>query len=73
VEIDGQLRKVMVVVKMRGGNHSKNIREYEITSDGIVLIGPRLRGYQGLMTGVPAQVSPSIPEKQPSPKPKTRK
>ena len=73
VEIDGQLRKVMVVVKMRGGNHSKNIREYEITSDGIVLIGPRLRGYQGLMTGVPAQVSPSIREKQPSPKPKTRK
>jgi circadian clock protein KaiC len=55
VEIDGQLRKVMVVVKMRGGNHSKDIREYEITSDGIVLIGPRLRGYQGLVTGVPTQ------------------
>jgi len=53
VEIDGQLRKVMVVIKMRGGNHSKDIREYEITSDGIVLIGPRIRGYQGLTTGVP--------------------
>jgi len=26
VEIDGQLRKVMVVIKMRGGNHSKDIR-----------------------------------------------
>jgi circadian clock protein KaiC len=56
VEIDGQLRKVMVVVKMRGGNHSKDIREYEITSDGIVLIGERLRGYQGLITGIPAQL-----------------
>ena len=56
VEIDGQLRKVMVVIKMRGGNHSKDIREYEITSDGIVLIGERLRGYQGLITGVPAQL-----------------
>jgi circadian clock protein KaiC len=55
VEIDGQLRKVMVVIKMRGGNHSKDIREYEITSDGIVLIGQRLHGYQGLITGVPAQ------------------
>jgi circadian clock protein KaiC len=31
VEIDGQLRKVMVVIKMRGGNHSKDIREYVIT------------------------------------------
>jgi circadian clock protein KaiC len=27
VEIDGQLRKMMVVVKMRGGNHSKDLRE----------------------------------------------
>ncbi len=56
VEIDGQLKKMMIVVKMRGGNHSKDIREYEITSDGIVLIGPRLRGYEGLITGVPEQM-----------------
>jgi circadian clock protein KaiC len=34
VNIDGQLRKIMVVIKMRGGNHSKDIREYEITSKG---------------------------------------
>ena len=33
VEIDGQLRKV-IVIKMRGGNHSKDIREYVITSKG---------------------------------------
>ncbi len=47
----------MVVIKMRGGQHSMDIREYEITSEGIVLIGPRLRGYQGLITGVPSQAS----------------
>ena len=35
VEIDGQLRKVLMVVKMRGGDHSKDIREYEITSEGL--------------------------------------
>ena len=40
VEIDGQLRKVMVVIKMRGGNHSKDIREYVITDKGVVVIGP---------------------------------
>lgn len=52
VEIDGELRRVLVVVKMRGGNHSKEIREYEITSKGIV-IGKRLQGYQRLITGIP--------------------
>jgi circadian clock protein KaiC len=52
VEIDGQLRKILMVVKMRGGNHSKDIREYEITSQGVVM-GKRLSGYDRLITGVP--------------------
>jgi circadian clock protein KaiC len=52
VEIEGELRKILVVVKMRGGNHSKDIREYEITSNGVVM-GERLRGYERLITGVP--------------------
>jgi circadian clock protein KaiC len=73
VEIDGHLRKMMVVVKMRGGNHSKDIREYEITSDGIVLIGPRLQGYRGLITGVPAQVYRAIQKEEPLRKPKAGK
>jgi circadian clock protein KaiC len=53
VEIDGQLRKVMVVIKMRGGNHSKDIREYVITDKGVVVIHPRSTDYDGLTTGVP--------------------
>ena len=40
VEIDGQLRKIMVVVKMRGGNHSKDIREYIINDKGVVVHQP---------------------------------
>ena len=55
VELDGQLRKIMMVLKMRGGAHSNDIREYEITSDGIV-IGERLRDYAPLITGVPSRV-----------------
>jgi len=39
--IKGQLRKIMVVIKMRGGNHAKDIREYEITSKGVVILGER--------------------------------
>jgi circadian clock protein KaiC len=38
---------------MRGGNHSKDIREYEITSEGVVIIGDRLTDYQALITGIP--------------------
>jgi len=52
VEIDSQLRKVLMVVKMRAGDHTKDIREYEITSKGLK-IGERLMGYHGLITGVP--------------------
>ncbi len=58
VEIDGELRKVMVVVKMRGGQHSKEIREYEITSHGFELLGTTLKNYRGLITGIPQKIRP---------------
>jgi circadian clock protein KaiC len=53
VSIDGQLRKVMVVIKMRGGNHAKDIREYEITNKGVMILGKRLTNYQALISGIP--------------------
>ncbi len=59
VEIDGELRKVLVIVKMRGGHHSRDIREYEINSQGLVL-GERLRGFTGLIAGVPTPLAPRI-------------
>jgi circadian clock protein KaiC len=52
IEIEGQLRKIIMVVKMRGGVHSNDIREYEITNKGMV-IGRRLTGYDHLITGIP--------------------
>jgi circadian clock protein KaiC len=55
VEIDGQLHMVMIVVKMCGGAHSKDIREYQITSEGIVM-GERLANYVNLITGIPKRV-----------------
>ncbi len=55
VEIEGQLRRIMLVVKMRGGNHSKDIREYEITSDGLV-VGECLSDYHGLISGIPERL-----------------
>ena len=60
VEIEGQLRKVLMVVKMRRGAHSNDIREYEITSKGVV-IGERLTGYDHLITGIPRRVDGPAP------------
>ena len=73
VEIDGQLRKVMVVIKMRGGNHSKDIREYVITEKGVVVISPRSTEYNGLTTGIPQRTGPrqsQVEEAAPEPKAK---
>ncbi|GAB3480166.1 ATPase domain-containing protein [Polaromonas eurypsychrophila] len=74
VEIDGQLRKVMVVIKMRGGNHSKDIREYVITNKGVVVIHPRSTEYIGLTAGIPQRTGPrQTQEEEPAPEPKARK
>jgi circadian clock protein KaiC len=74
VEIDGQLRKVMVIIKMRGGNHSKDIREYVITDKGVVVIRPRSTDYDGLTTGIPQRTGPrQAQEEEAAPEPKARK
>jgi len=62
VEIQSRLRKVLMVVKMRGGPHSYDIREYEITASGVA-IGQRLAGYDHLITGIPTRVDRSGLEK----------
>jgi circadian clock protein KaiC len=73
-EIDGQLRKVMVVIKMRGGNHSKDIREYVITDKGVVVIQPRSTDYDGLTTGIPTRTGPRQAQKEEAaPEPKAKR
>ncbi len=72
VEIDGQLRKIMVVVKMRGGNHSKDIREYVITDKGVVIIGPRQTEYTQLTSGLPRRIGQMSHELAPEPKAKAK-
>jgi circadian clock protein KaiC len=52
VEIEGELRRVMAVIKMRGSNHSHEFRLYEVTTGGVV-VGAALTEYDGIITGVP--------------------
>ncbi len=46
----------MVVIKTRGGNHSKDIREYVITDKGVVIIHPRQTDYARLTSGLPERI-----------------
>jgi len=56
IEIEGQFKRVLSIVKVRGSEHSKDIRLFEITGEGII-IGEALSGYVGIMSGRPT-VSP---------------
>jgi circadian clock protein KaiC len=52
VSINGQLRKMALIVKMRGSEHSIDMWEYKITTKGLIM-GEPLRGYRGLISGIP--------------------
>ena len=52
VEIEGELQRVMAVIKMRGSDHSHEFRLYKITANGVVVEGS-LKEYDGIITGVP--------------------
>lgn len=51
-EADGEIKKVLTVGKMRGSQHSKAFREYEITKHGFA-IGKGLEGFRGSISGAP--------------------
>jgi len=51
IELEGRLRKIMTVVKMRNSPHSKDLRIYEITSRGLV-VGEVVKGYCNLPPGL---------------------
>lgn len=77
--INGELRKVMLVVKMRRSRHSIDMCAYEVTAKGLK-IGEPMRGYRALTSGIPSPWSirsDEIPKLERAPKtpksPRTRK
>jgi circadian clock protein KaiC len=52
VEIESSVRKAILVLKMRGSDHDKRLRQYEITSSGVEVSAP-FSNYEGLLTGSP--------------------
>ena len=58
VEIDGDLRRGIAVIKMRGSQHDKEVREFTIDSSGLH-IGKPFRNVQNILLGIPSSSAPS--------------
>lgn len=55
IELNGELRKTIGVLKKRAGSFEKVLREFDITKDGLK-VGQALHGMRGLMNGIPEMV-----------------
>ena len=52
VEMFGEMKRGITVLKMRGSVHDKGIREFTIDGKGMHL-GPAFRNVTGIMSGMP--------------------
>ena len=51
-EAEGEIHKAISVLKKRSGSHETAIRDFALSSSGI-RVGPPLRQFRGIMSGVP--------------------
>jgi circadian clock protein KaiC len=61
VEIESAIRKALLVLKMRGSDHDKDIRQFAITGQGIQ-VQSRFEGQEGIMSGNPHRMADSFIE-----------
>ena len=57
-EAGGEVRQALSVIKKRGSEHERTIREFRMERGGI-RVGQPLREFQGVLTGVPVYVGSS--------------
>jgi circadian clock protein KaiC len=50
-ELKGEVRQAISVMKKRGGKHERTIRDFSL--EGGIKVGPPLREFRGVLTGVP--------------------
>lgn len=55
VEIESSMKKALTILKMRGSDHDKSLRQYGITSQGIKVLAS-FSDYEGIMSGSPRRV-----------------
>jgi circadian clock protein KaiC len=61
VEIESAIRKALLVLKLRGSDHAKDIRQFEITRNGIE-VQSKFEGREGIMSGSPHRMAESFVE-----------
>jgi circadian clock protein KaiC len=66
LSINGQLRKMLLVIKMRSSTHSIDMYEFTITDKGVV-VGDPLRGYRALTSGIPESLIMAPGKNDPEP------
>jgi len=52
VEIESTVNRALLVLKVRGSDHAKDIRQFEVTPTGIV-VKTKFEGHEGIMSGSP--------------------
>jgi len=61
VEIESAIRKALLVLKMRGSDHAKDIRQYDISESGFK-VQSRFEGQEGILSGSPRRMADSFVE-----------
>ena len=61
VEIESTIHKALLVLKMRGSDHAKDIRQFEITEQGVE-VRSKFEGREGIMSGSPRRMVDSFVE-----------
>jgi len=66
VEIDSAVHKAVLVLKLRGSDHAKDIRRFSITKEGIV-VRDKFLGREGIMSGSPRSLAEAFRQAFPGP------
>jgi circadian clock protein KaiC len=61
VELESAIRRALLVLKLRGSDHAKDIRQYEITGQGIEIMS-KFEGQEGIMSGSPRRMADAFME-----------
>jgi circadian clock protein KaiC len=61
VEIESTIHKALLVLKMRGSDHAKDIRQFEVADHGVE-VRSKFEGREGIMSGNPRRMVDSFVE-----------
>ena len=61
VELESAIRRALLVLKLRSSDHAKDIRQYEITGQGIEIMS-KFEGQEGIMSGSPRRMADAFME-----------